>query len=238
MLLSAETICPSRDERIVSAFVVGYHLLFRSYWVDFWKGDRDALVREFGDLDTAREYFGGETRADMVAQYRVDLQRAIDLGAEYVVFHVSDVSLEEVFTYRFAHSDREVIDCAAELVNEVFDGVDAPLALLVESDMFEAHADLGRDVRALHLHQSLSGAYVEDCGFRFPDDFRGTYWEKFSRCYDHILKIDQHQPWSDGAIADVVRRIDPEWVNHELSAWPREPHLRAVARQLALTRNL
>ena len=44
------------------------------------------------------------------------------LGAEYVVFHVSDVSMEECFTYRFSHTNNQVIDAALELINELLPG--------------------------------------------------------------------------------------------------------------------
>ena len=34
------------------------------------------------------------------------------MGARYVVFHVSDVSVEEGFTYHWRHTHEEVIDAA------------------------------------------------------------------------------------------------------------------------------
>ena len=276
---------PYTEELPPNELAVGFHMLFWSNWVDFWKGDEAALLREFGDEGLIREYYHGETRADMISRYRVDLQRAIDLEAEYVVFHVSEVSLEECFTYRFVHDDREVVDCAIELINEVLDGMDVHMTFLVENqwwpgftftdpamtrrlldgiaygdkgimldvghllhtntklrtqeqaaayvrDMFDAHGDLAQYVRGLHLHQSLSGEYVESEGYRVPDDFDGSYWDKFSRCYKHILQIDRHEPWTDPVISDVVAHIGPEWVNNELSAWPRKPHYDAVRTQL------
>ena len=276
---------PYTGELPPKELAVGFHLLFWANWVDFWKGDREAMLREFGDWDTTREYYRGETRAEMVSNYRVDLQRAIDLEADYVVFHVSDVSIEECFTYRFAHDGREVVDCAVELINEILDGIDVPCAFLVENqwwpgftftdpaltrrlldgiahddkgimldvghllhtntklrtqaqaaayvrEMYEAHGDCASWVRGLHLHQSLSGEYVESQGYRIPDDLVGSYWDKFSRCYAHVLQIDRHQPWTDPAIAEVVSLIGPEWVNNELSAWPRKPHFEAVRTQL------
>lgn len=118
---------PSRE------LVVGYHLMFFSTWVDFWRGDERALLAEFGGRDVAARCYGAETRDGLVARYRSDLMRAIGLGAEYVVFHVSDVPMRECFTYEFSHSDREVCDCSCELANRILDGIDTDIAFLVEN---------------------------------------------------------------------------------------------------------
>ncbi len=276
---------PYTEELPPNDLAVGFHMMFWSSWVDFWKGDVEALLREHGDWGTVQECFHCDSREGIIQQYKVDLQRAIDLDAEYVVFHVSEVKIDECFTYQFDYSDREVIDCASELINEILDGMDAHMAFLVENqwwsgfkftdpamtrrlldgieydnkgimldvghllhtnttlrtqaqaadyilDRYDAHGDLASFVRGLHLHQSLSGEYVESQGYQVPDDLVGGYWDKFARCYKHVLQIDKHQPWTDPAVADVVSRIGPEWVNNELSAWPREAHSNAIATQL------
>lgn len=276
---------PYTEELPPPGLAIGYHLTFNSYWIDFWRGRQAELLREFGTSEIMREYFRADTPDAYVNRYREDLQRAIDLGSEYAVFHVSDVSIEECFTYRFAHSDREIIDCATELINRILDGMDVHLAFLVENqwwpgftftdpamtrrlldgieyenkgimldtghllhtntrlrtqeqavayihEMIDAHGDTAQAIRGMHLQQSLTGSYVEEWGFKVPDDLTGDYWQKFTRVYEHILSIDQHHPWTDPAIATVVDRINPEWLNNELSAWPRAPHREAVATQL------
>lgn len=275
---------PYTEEMPPNDLVVGYHLLFWSNWVDFWKGDREALAAEFGELDWEAEYYHGSTREDLVRQYRVDLQRAIDLEAEYAVFHVSEVSLEECFTYDFKYSDEEVIDASIEVINQILSDTQFKGAFLVENQwwpgltftrpdmtrrlldgieyenkgimldvghlmstntalrtqrqaadyvrqMYAEHGDLGQYVRGLHLHKSLSGEYVEGEGYRIPDDLTGGYWEKYTRCYRHVLNIDRHEPWDDPVVGPLVRDLAPEWVNHELSAWPRESHFAAVRTQ-------
>lgn len=275
---------PYTDELPPIDKVVGYHLMFWSNWVDFWKQDEQALVDEFGSLDFLDEYYHGRTREDMVRQYQVDLQRAIDLQAEYVVFHVSEVAMAECFTYDFKYGDEEVIDASIELINEILrdtqfkgaflmenqwwpgltftrpemtrrllDGVEyADKGIMLDTghlmstntklrtqqqaadyvcEMYDDHGDLGEYVRALHLHKSLSGEYVEGWGYRIPDDYTGSYWDKYSRTYKHILQIDRHEPWDDPAVGRMVRHLDPQWINHELSAWPREPHMAALRTQ-------
>ena len=113
--------------------VLGYHLTFWPDWLDFWLGDEAALLRKFGTRAALESHYGGSGREDMLAQYRQDLARAEQLGAEYVVFHVSDVSIEEGYTYRWLHTDEEVIDAACELINELTADRPQSFAFLVEN---------------------------------------------------------------------------------------------------------
>lgn len=116
-----------------SVLTLGYHLCFWPDWVDFWRGDEAALLRKFGSRSAWVSFYGGETREALLRCYREDLKRAQSLHARYAVFHVSDASVEEQFLYRWEHTDAEVIDAAAELLNELTDGWDAPFPILLEN---------------------------------------------------------------------------------------------------------
>lgn len=288
---------PYTEELPPSRLVVGHHMLFFSWWYDFWRGNTDAVMAELGDESLIEEYFHGPTREAIIASFKADLVHALDMRAEYLVFHVSDVALEECFTRRFAHSDFEVIDAAAEIINEMLDGIEdiaqgRPLpALLCEnlwwpglnltdpaqvprlmdaieydnkgimldighllhtntklrsqaqaaqyvSDIIDGLGPNARYVRGLHLQQALSGEYVEGVVGKVSDDFAQAegYWNRYTACYRHIVQIDRHQPWTDPAIVPVIDKIGPEWINHELSGWPREKHDEAVRTQLATLR--
>ena len=73
------------------------------------------------------------TPETLLSLYRADLQRAAALDAAYVVFHVTDVSIEENYTYRWLHTNEEIIDAAAELINLLLGDADWPFAFLVEN---------------------------------------------------------------------------------------------------------
>ncbi|MFB0920910.1 MAG: AP endonuclease, partial [Oscillospiraceae bacterium] len=79
---------------------VGYHLVFYQDWLDFWRGDKKKLVEKFGCKDAYIRFFGGDSRECLIRQYWEDLDRAASVNAKYVVVHVSDVSIEEGYTYR------------------------------------------------------------------------------------------------------------------------------------------
>ena len=123
----------SAVDALPDGFAPGYHLTFYPDWVDFWRGDEEALLQKFGSREAWTAFYGGADRSALIAQYRADLARAVRLGARYVVFHVSDVSLEEGYTYRWLHSDAEVFSAALELINLLFAERNYPFALLVEN---------------------------------------------------------------------------------------------------------
>ena len=101
---------------------VGYHLAFQADWLDFFREDKTALIRKFGSLDAARSFYGGWGPAHLMQFYRDDLARAKALGVRYIVFHVTDVSIEETYTYQWEHTHREVIDTAAGIINDLLAG--------------------------------------------------------------------------------------------------------------------
>jgi len=262
----------------------GYHLIFYPDWLDFWRGDEMALLGKFGSRESWVSFYGGEDRQALIRQYRADMARAVRLGARYVVFHVSDVSIEEGYTYRWLHSDREVLDGSIELINCLFDKDDYPFELLVENqwwpgftftdparteylldaihyrkkgilldtghlmntnlsirteadgisyirEMLELHGPLCRSIRGMHLHQSLSGAYVQANTGSVPKGLSEDYVTQFGQSYAHILKIDRHMPWTDPGIAEIVRDVAPEYLTYELSCRNRTERERAILTQ-------
>ena len=263
---------------------MGYHMTFYPDWLDFYREDKPALLRKFGSLDTARQFYGGWGPDRMLEIYREDLARAKALGASYLVFHVSDVSLEEGYTYRWLHTHKEVLEASAEIVNRLLDGEDGRFDFLMENQwwpgftmtdpeqtayllelvrypkkgilldtghlmnanpdlqtqaegaayihrVLDAHGPLCRHIRGIHLHQSLSGAYVKAHTGRMPENFPSDYLQQFAVSYRHIQQIDQHRPWTDSTASDLILRIVPQYLTHELSASNRTHRLLAIQEQ-------
>lgn len=266
---------------------IGYHLTFWPDWVDFWNGDRAALTAKFGGEAAWRSFYGGpEGRETLLRGFRADLDRAVAWGAEYVVFHVSDVSIEEGYTYRWLHSDRQVLEAAAQCIQGMLEGRTGDFAFLVENQWWpgfsftapeetkwlldaipwekkgimldtghlmnsnvklqnqeegaawilsclDRHGDLARYVKGLHLHQSVSGAYVRAHTGALPGDLPQDYIQRFCESYQHILQIDTHSPWTSPAVRRVVDRVGPEWLVHELSCTGRADREEKVRTQRA-----
>ena len=113
--------------------VIGLHMGYFPYWIDFWNGDLEAVAREFDSLDCAYSFYGGRDRSAIVERYRRDLEYAHRWGAEYVVFHVSEATIAETFHLKYRHTDEEMIDATIELLNELFAEEDGSIALLMEN---------------------------------------------------------------------------------------------------------
>lgn len=120
-------------EDLPADLVIGYHLTFYPDWLDFYRDDRRALKRKFGSLDAAARFYGGPGPETLLEQYRADLRRAAGLNPHYVVFHVSDVSIEEGYTYHWLHTNQEVIDAAVEVINLILGTETWPFEFLVEN---------------------------------------------------------------------------------------------------------
>ena len=130
-----ETIWGDDDtiDTLPDGFSLGHHLTFFPDWLDFWRGDEKALLRKFGSREAYTAIYGGTDAETLLNLYRKDLAKAERLGAKYVVFHVSDVSVEECYTYEWEHSHREVLEASIEVLNILFGEKDYPFTLLVEN---------------------------------------------------------------------------------------------------------
>ncbi len=130
-----ELMCFGEDERGILSpeKIIGLHMHFFPFWLDFWNGNEEALLREFDRKENWEQCYGGVTKEALICSFRKDLEDAHRYGAEYVVFHISESSVEESFTFAYRHTDEEVVDAAAELLNEVFREEDGKLVLLMEN---------------------------------------------------------------------------------------------------------
>lgn len=258
---------------IPSDLVTGVHLSYYNCWVDFWNGNEARVLAEFENMEEAKRVYGGGREA-IVKKYKAELDFAESVGAEYVVFHVSDVSIEESLTYKLLHTDEEVIKATLELISAMLEGGEYSFHFLVENlwwpgltmtrpeitrlllngisydkkgimldighfmhtntalgtqeegvefinTMLDAHGELCRFIKGVHLHQSLSGAYVREL-IASPPMARGSYFDKLCAAYTHILQIDTHKPFTAGGIRELIDRIAPEFLTYEFMSVSRE----------------
>ena len=73
--------------------------------------------------------------------------------------------------------------------------------------------DLRRRIYAMHLHRSLSGAYVRQRmrGARET----GRRPQGFAEIFDYISHVDEHQPFTTPAVRALVDAIAPQVLVHE-----------------------
>lgn len=247
--------------------VTGLHMGYFPYWLDFWKNDLEAVRREFDSPETAYQIYGGQDKNAILNRYRRDLEYAHYWGAEYVVFHVSDATIEESFKLKYRHTDEEVIDGTIELLNELFAEEDGSIALLVENlwqpglsftrpeitrrlmdgvrypnkgimldtghllhmnldlrtqeegleyiyTLLDAHGDLCRYIRGVHLNQSLTGEYCRQT-MQNPPDLSGSYADRYGKMFWHAFAVDKHLPFTCEGVDQLIERIAPEYLTFE-----------------------
>ena len=206
-----ELTCYEDDVRgIVPADrVTGLHMSCLPYWFDFWRGDRKACLEEFDDAKTVRAVFGGETPDALIRHYRKDLEHAREYGAEYLVFHVCDGSIEETFTGRARHTDAAVIDAAAELLNELFKDVQDGPWLLLENLWYAGHrfTDPEMTARLLDRVRYPKTGLMLDTGHLLHTNLALRTQEEGVR-YIHEM-LDRH--------GDLVKRIRGVHLNQSLT---------------------
>lgn len=139
------------EEALPEVKIVGRHLSFWPTWLDFWRGDRAELLRQFGGEQQIKQYYRAATMEEFIENYRRELEDAETLGARYVVFHVSHVELEHSFNYRFTYSDSEIAEAFAGFVNRVLNGKRYGFEVLMENHWFPGLTFLDNGVARLLL---------------------------------------------------------------------------------------
>lgn len=115
------------------ALIAGYHMVFYPDWVDFWRQDEKKLLEKFHSWEMVEQVYRGTKPEDLMRQFKEDLAYGVRRHTPYMVFHVSDVSLEESYTYRWLHTNKEVLDAAIEFINELLKGVEPSFDFLIEN---------------------------------------------------------------------------------------------------------
>lgn len=269
-----ELVWGGEKEEIFIPNTIGWHISFYTDWLDFWYEKTKKLNQKFGSKEIWTRFYGGTNKEALLKYYENDLERAEKSGAEYVVFHVSNVSIEECYTYDYDYSDQEVIDEAAKILNIILKNKKYKFQLLVENlhwsgfrftnyqltkrlldnieyenkgimldighllctnleiknqkeavrylhEMLDIHKELCSYIKGIHLHQSISGDYVKK-NIEFFHQLPKDFYNKFTSCYQHVLRIDQHLPWTDEGICSIIDRIKPMYLVHELSSSSRK----------------
>lgn len=272
--------CEPWDKTVVPPRLIhGVHLTFWPSWLDFWRGNTQALLKQFGTKNNIEKYYGGLDPEDMLSFYRENIRLAIAAQAEYMVFHVSHNDMDEMYTWQFRASDSDVIDATVELVNILSEIIPPDIEVLFENlwwpgmtlldpamvdkllagvrhgktgimldtghlmntnhqlrsqkdgvkyilRILEQLGEYKTHIHGIHLHQSLSGEYVErtrsggvPSGYSLEDAMR------------HALSIDQHRPFSEPEVRRLVEYVEPRYLVHEFLAESGNELVRSVRMQ-------
>ncbi|CAK7026367.1 MAG: hypothetical protein PHAS_00574 [Phascolarctobacterium sp.] len=113
---------------------VGVHLKYWPYWLDFWYGDESNITKNYPDKNILQEYYYGAVDQDQwLKVIRNNIMAALAVKPEYLVWHVSNCDLNEIFTFNFRYDDKQVVDATIEVFNLVADCISDDVTVLFEN---------------------------------------------------------------------------------------------------------
>lgn len=98
-------------------------------------------------------------------------------------------------------------------------------ALAYLQSMLDAHQELLSFIKGIHLHQSLTGSYVWNW-LKHPPVLETDPEKRFCQLFEHIFRIDQHLPFTEPGVKNLVERISPDYLTYEYITRSREEHAR------------
>ena len=108
------------EEKVLPQKLIhGVHLCYWPSWLDFWRENKKALLSRFENNGQIKNYYLAETPEQWVEVWKGNIRQALEVGAEYVVFHVSESPVGELYSRNFRLTDDEVVNAVVELVNEI-----------------------------------------------------------------------------------------------------------------------
>lgn len=112
---------------------VGVHLNYWPMWLAMYRNDKEVLSRFFTSKDALKDYYGTTYCMGWLRNIRDNIKAALVENPEYLVWHVAECTFEEVFTFKFEHSDMDVVTAAAAVFNRVADEVPEDVLVLFEN---------------------------------------------------------------------------------------------------------
>lgn len=110
---------------------VGVHLKFWPIWLDFWLQNKERLARmSQEELD---KQFGATTKAGWLERIKANIKTALLYEPDYLVWHVSDARLEEIYTYKHFYDSHQVLEATIEVYNLIKQVIPKNVTVLFEN---------------------------------------------------------------------------------------------------------
>lgn len=146
--------------------------------------------------------------------------------------------LREPWEYQFLTSHLEFDNWGlcldtGHLMNTLPDAYDEETCVNRLLKIFDTYpGEMKERVGTVHLHLSTSAEYRNtfEPTAKPPGE---TVEEMFSRVYPHIMKLDQHRPFSAGGCKLLINELSPDFVTHEMIGMSTEESLCNFVKQRA-----
>ena len=108
----------------------GVHLRYWPMWLEFWNTDGKQVMDNPIEASYAIKEANNEAWLEAI---RKNIDAVLVCKPEYVVWHVSDCVMSEIYSRRFKHTDAEVIEGTIEVFNEVAAVIPSNVQVLFEN---------------------------------------------------------------------------------------------------------
>lgn len=112
---------------------IGVHLEYWSYWIDFWWNNQQRLDYIFESNEEKKHYYKAQNIYEWIEYIKKNITLALNLKPQYLVWHVSEANVQEIFTYNFYYNDRQVLLATSEVFNEVAKTIPDNVLILFEN---------------------------------------------------------------------------------------------------------
>ena len=102
--------------------------------MDFWLKKAKRLKQQFRNVIERNQYFRDAfSREEWLSVIRRNIGAGLTEAPEYMVWHVAEANNEEIFTWEFNYSDREVLLASADVFNSIADEIPENVTVLFEN---------------------------------------------------------------------------------------------------------
>lgn len=113
--------------------VTGVHLRYWPFWIGFWLGDYRRMHKQFTTEDDKFAYYEAYAPSQWLDVIRSNIKQALIYKPQYLVWHVSEADIEEIYTMRYAYSDLQVIEASVDVFNAVAAEIPSDVTVLFEN---------------------------------------------------------------------------------------------------------
>lgn len=115
---------------------IGTHLRYWPYWLDFWWENTSRLEKIFPqdkNQQNLSKIYQAKDKYTWLEVIKDNIRHALALEPQYLVWHVSEANNEEIFTYDFHYTNKEVLSATSEVFNEVMSVIPENTLVLFEN---------------------------------------------------------------------------------------------------------
>lgn len=196
--------------------LIGRHLNFWPTWLDFWRGDHAELARQFGPVEKLLQcVYAKRIRAELPQR----IAGCRSHGRQIRGVPCQPCAAGTRYKYRYTYTNRDAADASIELLNQILDGLDIHLAVLMENHWYPGLTFLDNELaeRLLDGVAYPNKGFVLDIGHLMNTNIELTSEEqaveyilsvlKDLRCVQHIRTVHLNSSLTGKYVKDALATL-------------------------------